>query len=164
MSLFLRKWPTLSHFISHPVIKIFEIIENFKTLKNLFLGNNPFSEDEIKNNNKKYIFPCALNELGITGNFNNESIHFIKYLNLENVKVIYLSRNNLTSLECLKNCYFYQLEQFWAADNLITDINEIKYLKNKKTIEKINLSGNKISVIKDKFLIKKIKNKVKIFN
>lgn len=170
-------------------IKIFEIIENFKTLKNLFLGNNPFSEDEIKNNNKKYIFPCVLNELGITGNFNNESIHFIKYLNLENVKVIYLSRNNLTSLECLKNCYFYQLEQFWAADNLITDINEIKYLKNKKTIEKINLSGNKISVIKDKFLkllnqfpnlklinlknnqidenkeiIKKIKNKVKIFN
>ena len=184
-----KKVPTWSHFISHPVIKIFEIIENFKTLKNLFLGNNPFSEDEIKNNNKKYIFPCALNELGITGNFNNESIHFIKYLNLENIKVIYLSRNNLTSLECLKNCYFYQLEQFWAADNLITDINEIKYLKNKKTIEKINLSGNKISVIKDKFLkllnqfpnlklinlknnqidenkeiIKKIKNKVKIFN
>ena len=136
-------------------IKIFEISENLKSLELLYLGYNYFSEDEIKKNYKKYLLPSRLNELGLTTNFKKESIYFIRYLNLEdlkNLKLLYLNNNCLTSLKCIRTFYFLQLEEFWATENLLTDIKEIGNIKNKKTIKKICLSGNKISVIDDKFL------------
>ena len=137
-------------------IKIFEISENLKSLELLYLGYNFFCEDEIKRNYQKYILSNRLKELGLTANFNNESIYFINYLNLgdlENLKILYLNNNCLTSLKCIETFYFLQLEEFWATENLLTDINEIDYIKNKKTIKKLFLNGNKISVIDDKFLL-----------
>ena len=58
----------------------------------------------------------------------------------------------MTSLKCIRTFYFLQLDEFWATENLLTDIKEIGNIKNKKTIKKICLSANKISVIDDKFL------------
>jgi len=133
-------------------IKIFEISGNLKSLKILYIGYNPLSEDKMKTNKKEYLLPNALDELGLTANFNNESIYFIRFLNLENLKILYLNNNYLTSLKCIKIFYFLRLEEFWATENLLTDINEIENINNKKTIKKICLNGNKISVIDDKFL------------
>ena len=126
-------------------IDIFEVIRKFKNLETFYIGYNPFCQNELNQNQKKYLLPDNLVELGMTANFNNESIYFITYLNLDNLKQLFLSENNLKSLKCLKNFNFNQLEIFWAKNNQLNDINEIQYLKDKKTIEKINLCGNKIN-------------------
>ena len=128
-------------------IDIFEVIGKFKNLETFYIGYNPFCENELNQNQKKYLLPENLVELGMTANFNNESIYFITYLNLDNLKQLFLSENNLKSLKCLENFNFKHLEVFWAKNNQLDDINEIQYLKDKKTIEKINLCGNKINAL-----------------
>ena len=128
-------------------IEIFEVIRKFKDLETFYIGYNPFCQNEINNNQKKYLLPENLVELGMTANFNNESIYFIIYLNLNHLKALFLSENNLKSLKCLENFNFKNLEVFWAKNNQLIDINEIQYLKDKKTIEKINLCGNKINTL-----------------
>ena len=45
------------------------------------------------------------------------------------------------------------MEVFWAKNNQLNDINEIQYLKDKKTIENINLCGNKINTLNNNFFI-----------
>ena len=132
-------------------IDIFEVITKFKNLETFYIGHNPFNENELNQNQKKYLLPDNLVELGMTANFNNESIYFITYLNLDNLKLLFLSENNLKSLKCLENFNFNHLEIFWAKNNQLNDINEIQYLKDKKTIEKINLCGNKINALDKNF-------------
>ena len=134
-------------------IEIFEVIRKFEDLETFYIGYNPFCENELNKNQKKYLLPDNLFELGMTKNFNNESVYFIKYLNLDNLKLLFLSENNLKSLKCLENFNFKHLEVFWAKNNQLNDINEIQYLKDKKTIENINLCGNKINTLNNNFFI-----------
>jgi len=134
-------------------IEIFEVIRKFEGLETFYIGYNPFCENELNKNQKKYLLPDNLFELGMTKNFNNESVYFIKYLNLDNLKLLFLSENNLKSLKCLENFNFKHLEVFWAKNNQLNDINEIQYLKDKKTIENINLCGNKINTLNNNFFI-----------
>jgi len=93
-----------------------------------------------------------LDELGLTYIFNNENIEFIKHLNLKNIKILYLSGNNLTSLSVLKNIKFNRLDELWAKENKISDINAIADIPNKLLIKKINLTFNKIKKIDNSFL------------
>ena len=93
-----------------------------------------------------------MDELGLTYIFNNENIEFIKHLNLKNIKILYLSGNNLTSLSVLKNIEFNRLDELWAKENKISDINAIADIPNKLLIKKINLTFNKIKKIDNSFL------------
>ena len=133
-------------------IKIFNLLEHFKTLRTFYIGKNKLDEKEIVNNKKDFYIDDNLDELGLTYIFNNENIEFIKHLNLKNIKILYLSGNNLTSLSVLKNIKFNRLDELWAKENKISDINAIADIPNKLLIKKINLTFNKIKKIDNSFL------------
>ena len=60
---------------------------------------------------------------------------------------MYISRNNLSSLNFLENVYCKNLLSFWAINNKLTDYNDILKLPFKNKLNKINLKGNKINNI-----------------
>ena len=134
-------------------IEIFEICQedNMPSLELLYVGKNPLSEDEIRKNKKTFKYSNLL-YLGINEIFNNDTIYFINYLKIENLRDLYMGKNNLISLKCIKSFNFKNLIELWIPNNSITDINEIANIKNKATIKDINLSGNKISAINNNFL------------
>ena len=129
--------------------EIFEKVINFKTLKIFYIGKNKFDKNEInKNINKKY-YLTQLKEIGITGNFSDETTHFIPNLIFSDLEILYVSRNNLSSLKFLDKVNCPNLIEFWAINNSLTDYHDILKLPYKKTIKKINLKCNKISNIND---------------
>ena len=127
---------------------IFEKVVNFKSLKTFFIGKNILDEKEINKNMNKIYHLEHLKKIGITtGNFSDKTIHFIKNLKFSKLKIMYISRNNLSSLKFLKDVYCSNLESFWAINNNITNYNDILSLPYKQNIKKINLKGNKIKKI-----------------
>lgn len=131
-------------------IKIFDVIKNFKELKLFYIGENKFDMEEINRDNSYFLFPASLEEFGITGNFNGNA-DFVKRLNIENLKIFYISRNQLSDLKCLENKKFNELLEFWAISNNITNIKEITKIQGIEKIRKINLKQNKISNFQDLF-------------
>ena len=142
-------------------VKIFGLIKGFTKLKLFYIGENKFINDE---NNDFFEFPKSLEEFGLTGNFDGGNINFVKRLEIENLKIFYISRNNITNLQCLKEINFLRLEEFWAISNNITDIKEIMNIGNKKNLWKINLKQNKINNFSELFNIIKYFPKLKILN
>ena len=127
--------------------KIFEKIKNYKTLKTFFVGENLFDEKEI-NNNKNIKFDLTqLKKIGLTGDFSDKTIDFLSNLKFSNLEIMYISRNNLSSLNFLENVYCKNLLSFWAINNKLTDYNDILKLPFKNKLNKINLKGNKINNI-----------------
>ena len=132
-------------------IKIFDLIKGYTKLEKFFIGENKFINDE---SNNFYEFPKTLEEFGLTGNFEgDENINFVKRLGIGNVKIFYISRNNITNLKSLQNINFLRLEEFWAITNNITDIKEIMNIQNKENLWKINLKQNKIKNFNELFNI-----------
>ena len=130
-------------------IRIFDLLEHYKTIRTFYMGKNRLDKKELMNNQKDFYVDNNLDELGLTYIFDNETIGFIKHLNLKNIKILYLSGNNLTSLSGLKNIKFNRLDELWVKGNQICDINAIKDLPNKDIIKSINLTFNKINKIND---------------
>ena len=126
---------------------ILEKVKNYPTLKTYFAGENLFSEKEINNNKNKEIDLTQLKKIGLTGNFSDKTIDFMSNLKFSNLQIMYISRNNLTSLKFLKNVHCENLVSFWAINNKLTNYNDILELPFKEEIEKINLKGNKINNI-----------------
>lgn len=133
-------------------IKIFGVIKNFKELELFYIGENKFDMEEINRDKSFFIFPDSLEEFGITGNFKGNT-DFVKQLNIENLKIFYISRNQISDLKCPTNIMFVRLDEFWAISNNITDIKEITNIQGKEKIRKINLKQNKISNLQDLFEI-----------
>jgi len=133
-------------------IKIFGVIKNFKELELFYIGENKFDMEEINRDKSFFIFPDSLEEFGITGNFKGNT-DFVKQLNIENLKIFYISRNQISDLKCPTNIMFVRLDEFWAISNNITDIKEITNIQGKEKIRKINLKQNKISNFQDLFEI-----------
>ena len=92
-----------------------------------------------------------LENIGITGNFTDETIYFISNLIFLNLKRLYVSRNNLSSLDFLKNIHCENLYNFWAIQNNLTDYNDILKLEYKDNIEFLHLEENNISNIDNLF-------------
>ena len=129
-------------------IKIFDILTNFKTMELFYIGENLFDEKEINNNKNKIIYlPDNLEEIGLTNNFNEKTNYFINNIILDNIKYLYINRNEFNSLEFLKNIKFNRLETFWAVGNNLKDLKEISFLNNKKGIKEICLRSNQIENI-----------------
>ena len=129
--------------------KIFEKIENFKTLKIFHIGKNKFDIKEINKiikTGKKYDLKY-LERIGLTGDFSDETIHFIEFLLFKDLIVLYLNGCNLTSLKFSNKISCPNLKSFWAINNNLTDYNDLKQLKYKENITNINLKGNKIKNI-----------------
>ena len=136
-------------------IRIFEVIKKYKKLKVFYIGENKFEINEIECNKKIFKFPKTMEEFGITGNFDGNA-DFVKRLGIENLKILYISRNKLSNLACLKNIIFIRLGEFWAVSNYITDIKEIMNIQGKEFLWRINLKENKINNFNELFFI--IKN------
>ena len=132
--------------------EIFGSIKNFKTLEKFYIGSNPIDIKKLANKNIIYNFPPSLIELGISNNFTKETNHFIiDNLNLENIKLLYVSGNGITSLKQFEKVKFKQLEEFWIRGNInkgvLNSIEDIKYLQGKENIKKIVLKQNRIKDI-----------------
>ena len=132
--------------------EIFGAIKHFITLKKFFIGKNPIDINKLPNKNIVYNFSPNLVELGITNIFTQETNKFIvNNLNLENIKILYISGNEIASLKMFEKVKFKQLEEFWVRGNINTvhlvSIEEIKYLQYKVTIKKIVVKQNKIKDI-----------------
>ena len=132
-------------------IKIFEKILNFKTLNKFYVGNNKFEKEEIFRNGDKEYDLSFLSNLGITGNFTDETIFFSTKLILTNLETLYVSRNNLSSLDFLKKIKCKKLFKLWAIQNKLIDYNDILKLEYKDNIQIINLEQNKINNIDNLF-------------
>ena len=122
--------------------KIFYHINRFKKLNIFFLGENPI---EFGPNFKgKYEFPESVDEFGMTGNLDPIKANYIKRLEINNLKIFYISRNKIDNLEYIKDIEFKRLVEFYAASNKIKDIKQLMYIKGKQNLEIINLKENQI--------------------
>ena len=128
---------------------IFECVKHFPSLKTYFVGKNLFDQKEIKNNINKMYDLSHIKKIGLTGNFTDRTINFISNLKLDNLEVLYISRNKLSSLDCLKKICCKRLIAFWAITNNLKDFKGVLNLKYKEKIEEIVLKENQISNIDD---------------
>ena len=143
-------------------IKILKLGEKFKNLKKFHIGKNLLNEKEIIENKDKFNLSQTIENIGMSNNFNecfsnqkNIDIKFFNYITFDNIKLLYLNRNDLFSLKVFENNNFNRLEMVWLTYNNISDIEEIRYFhneKNKKTLKDFLLNGNKISSISDNFI------------
>ena len=141
--------------------KIFYVVNKFKKLNIFFLGENPIKFDP--NFKGKYEFPKSVDEFGMTGNLDPIKANYIKRLEINYLKIFYISRNNIDNLEYIKDIEFFRLIEFWAVSNKITDIKQLMYIKGKQNLEIINLKENQIKnfnelidIIKDFPKLKKL--------
>ena len=133
--------------------EIFGAIEHFDTLEKFYIGLNQIDINKLPDKNTIYNFPKNLVELGISRMFNKNTNSFItEHLNLENIKLLYVSGNEIVSLQPFDKIEFKQLEEFWIRGNekegeCLESIEDIKYLHNEKSIKKIVVKQNKIKDI-----------------
>ena len=149
--------------------EIFSSIEKFKTLEKFYIGANPIDINELPNKNIIYNFPPSLIELGISNIFTKETNHFITdNLNLENIKLLYVSGNGITSLKQFEKVKFKQLEEFWIRGNInkgvLDNIEDFKYLQGKENIKKIVPKQNGIKNIEKLVDIIHLFPNLKLFN
>ena len=125
---------------------IFKHMHTFKKLTKLYIGLNKFNKkiSEIDDNT---IYDCStIEEIGLTkGVFSDESIDLISKFKFENLKLLYLSCNNLSSLSFVDklNCKIENLEEIWLTSNDISEYYPlIKYTNLIKIILKDNIINN----------------------
>ena len=123
-------------------LKLFEVIKKFKKLKIFYAGENQF--EIYKNPKDFYEFPESLEEFGMTGNLEGDKCNFIKRLDISNLKIYYISRNNIDNLSYIENIKFKRLEKFFSMKNNISDIKEIMKIQGKENLKLIDLRGNQI--------------------
>ena len=119
-------------------------INNNKKLKNLhclYIGSNRFidNEDNIK-------FDASnLTEIGLSnGIFNDKSIRHINNFMFNNLKIIFLYSNDISSLSFINKLELPKIKEFWINSNFIDEYYPLcKY----KTLEKIMIRNNYIKNI-----------------
>ena len=123
--------------------KIFALVQKYNKLEHFFLGENPIEFDVVSE--RYYTFPETIEEFGLTGNMDPKTTNFVKKLNIENLKIFYISRNKIDNLLYLENIKFVRLQEFWAISNQITDIKQLMHIDGKQNLEIINLKDNQIN-------------------
>ena len=141
--------------------------KSYNNLKTLYIGGNKFNKNY--NNKNKYDL-SSLEIIGISQiTFNDDTIGLIKNFDLQNLKTLYLGKNNLKdtsffndlllpnitkinlNYNCIKNFENLKKYQFIEViDIKNNEIENIDYLENFisicKNLKKINLTGNKINL------------------
>ena len=148
--LFKINMPNISYInLYYNDLKKYDIFKNFhvfKKLTKLFAGLNKFNK-ELSEIDENTIYDCStIEEIGLTkGVFSDESIDLISKFKFENLKYLYLSCNNLSSLSFVDkiNCKIENLEEIWLTSNDISDFYPlIKFNNLKKIILKDNIISN----------------------
>ena len=121
----------------------FRITNNKKlpSLHKLYVGLNKFINSEI---NIKFD-SSKIAELGLTkGIFNDESIHIIHNFSFDNLEILFLHSNNISSLSFIEDLELPKIIEFWINSNCIKEYYPlVKY----KTLEKIIIRNNNINNI-----------------
>ena len=135
---------------------IFACFEKKYELETLFLGTNKFEKSDINNNTIiKYELP-NIKKIGLTrGVFSDITIKLISNFNFVNLLELYLSGNNLSSLDFVENLNCKNLIIFWAFSNNFAEFSPLVKFSN---LEQINLSNN---IINDISLLFDFINKMK---
>ena len=123
--------------------------KDIEELKNVFDGIKKL--DQVKNKlldefNKKYSTNIKLDDekIDLTGkNIKNEGLRQFCRINLENIKELIITKNDITSIKCLYEANLYNLEILKADQNRINSIEILPYLKCFK-LKKLILNDNKL--------------------
>ena len=107
--------------------------------------------EQVKNKlldefNKKYSTNIKLDDekIDLTGkNIKNEGLRQFCRINLENIKELIITKNDITSIKCLYEANLYNLEILKADQNRINSIEILPYLKCFK-LKKLILNDNKL--------------------
>ena len=131
--------------------EIFGVVKEFITLEKYFIGLNTIDISKLPKEIDE--FPENLEELGVSNMFTEKTNNFItNYLNLENIKILYVNGNEITSLKQYEK-KFKRLEEFWIRGDTekgcLKSIKEFAYLPNKDNIKKIVAIQNKINDIEN---------------
>ena len=118
---------------------------NLPNLEIFFIGNNKFKFTE-KNKDDGYDFSSVI-EIGISRNFfNQDSIKYIHCFKLTNLKMIYLSNNNLERFDFINGLELPSITEFWLNNNNFTTFEP---LEKYKTLEVIEMKNNNINDIEN---------------
>ncbi len=117
--------------------------KNLPKLSKLYVGLNKFNNSEIDIKFDSY----KMKEIGFTGGiFNDESIHIIHNFSFDNLEILFLHSNNLSSLSFIDKLELPKIIEFWINAN---HIKEYYPLTKYKTLEKIIIRKNFIDNIDD---------------
>ena len=121
----------------------FKISNNkkLKKLNRLYIGSNKFNDNQIDIK----IDASNLTEIGMSnGIFNDKSIHFINNFRFDNLQILFLYSNDISSLSFIEKLELPKIKQFWINSNFIDEYYPLcKY----KTLEKVILRNNYIKNI-----------------
>jgi hypothetical protein len=115
--------------------------KNLKELHCLYIGSNKFID---KGDNIKFD-ASNLTEIGLSnGIFNDKSIRLINNFSFNNLEILFLYSNDISSLSFINNLELPKIKQFWINSNFIEEYYPLcKY----KTLEKIMIRNNYIKNI-----------------
>ena len=117
--------------------------KNLPKLRKLYVGLNKFNNSENDIKFESY----EMKEIGLTsGIFNDESIHIIHNFSFDNLEILFLHSNNLSSLSFIDKLELPKIIEFWINAN---HIKEYYPLTKYKTLEKIIIRRNFIDNIDD---------------
>ena len=137
-------------------------LQNSKNLPNLeifYIGNNRINW--INSIDIKYNFK-NLTEFGLTGGiFDDNSIEYINNFEFNNLKIIYLSRCDIRSLNFVEKLELPCIEEFYLNDTFVNEFCPLKKYKELKIIEMRNNSIKNIDDLKSFF---EVLPKLKQFN
>jgi hypothetical protein len=145
---------------------VFEEVKVFENLKKLDISSNRFKNKEFFENKikQKKIDLNNIEELILSnGVFDEDSIKYISALNLEKIKSLDLSCNNLSSLNFILNSNWPNLENLILNENdisklsdLITQFKDIEHnllimlennlIKDEQEIDDLIKSNSRISI------------------
>ena len=125
-----------------------EISSNIKELKKLYIGSNNFDKKTIDKINKNLIFK-QLFIVGFTNGVTSDNTvnKLFSHLEFKKINRIYLSGNNLNSLEFSEYIKDYQtLEVLWLPDNNLKEYESLSKYKL-ENLTNLNLANNNIDNI-----------------
>ena len=123
--------------------KLFENINNFKSLKYLYINSFKFDTE----------FIITIKHLNILSCKNFKNIILSEDINFKDLKELYLYGNDTYSTQALEKSKFENLEKLYLNNDKISDIDKLK-IANIRKLKELNLSNNNISDIN---ILKKVK-------
>jgi Leucine-rich repeat (LRR) protein len=164
--------------------KIFNIqnSQNLPNLKIFYIGNNRINWDKRDSNDRTYNFK-NLTTIGLTsGIFDDKTIENINSFVFSNLKIIYLSRCDISSLDFVKKLELPCIEEFYINTTFIKEFYPLSKYKTLKIIEmkdsyvenidklesfieelpelkQFNIKGNNVDMEKNKAIMESVNKK-----
>jgi hypothetical protein len=164
--------------------KIFNLqnSQNLPNLKIFYIGNNRINWDKRKSNDRTYNFK-NLKTIGLTsGIFDEKTIENINSFEFSYLKIIYLSRCDIYSLNFVEKLELPYIEEFYINTTFIKEFYPLSKYKTLKIIEikdsyvenidklesfieelpelkQFNIKGNNVDMEKNKAIIESVNKK-----